>query len=296
MSQSPEVSATPIRLLIAGCGDLGMRVARKVMQHPLNQVWGLRRSLPGWPEGPENLAVPGMKWITADLSRPETLQSLPEGITHLLFSAAPNARTEAEYRAVYLQGLQNIANSLLGASLKRIMFVSSTAVYGEHLEEWVDERTATEPKHFNGKVLLESEQWLKQFGSTHDITTLSLRLSGIYGPGRTYLLDKLRLGQVGAPSLGTHWANRIHVEDAAAAIVFLAALPRPESTYLITDSTPLDMRVLYEDLARRVGGPLPALSAAPAMVGSKRLSNARLLATGFTLQWPDSRTGYAELI
>jgi nucleoside-diphosphate-sugar epimerase len=107
------------------------------------------------------------------------------------------------------------------------------------------------------------------------------------------LLDRLRLGQASAPQAEAHWANRIHVEDAAAAIVHLLALNQPDSTYLVTDSTPLPMRTLYEALAKLVGGPCPPVGAAPAMVGSKRLSNKRLLATGFALRWPDSREGYA---
>jgi nucleoside-diphosphate-sugar epimerase len=282
---------TPIRLLIAGCGDLGMRVARRVLQNPINRVWGLRRTRPEAPEG-----LPGLTWFEADLAQPETMKNLPTGITHILFSAAPNARTESDYRAVYFDGLRNVVQNAYSSALKRVLFVSSTAVYGEHGAEWVNEDTPVNPKNFNGRVLLETEQWLSTFGREHALTTLSLRLSGIYGPGRTALLEKLKLGQVGAPSSAAHWSNRVHVDDAAAAVVHLMEFEHPQSTYLITDSTPLSMRTLYEALAQQVGGPVPAVSESPAFVGSKRLSNARLRETGFIFQWPDSRDGYRNII
>jgi nucleoside-diphosphate-sugar epimerase len=285
------MTQAPIRLLIAGCGDLGMRVAHRVLHNPQNCVWGLRRT-----RVKEPITMPGFSWLEADLSKAETLKQLPASVTHILFSAAPNARTEPEYRGVYLNGLQNILEHVVNPELKRVLFISSTAVYGEHGDDWVDEDTPVNPKNFNGRVLLECEQWLKEFGRQHALTTLSLRLSGIYGPGRTTLLEKLKLGQVGAPSSTAHWANRIHIEDAAAAIVHLMEFENPQSTYLISDSTPLPMRTLYEALAQLVGGPVPPDSASPTFVGSKRLSNARIRETGFVFQWPDSRDGYRDMI
>jgi len=282
----------PIRLLIAGCGDLGLRVAQKLLQNSAHNVWGLRRSA-----DTSTKQVIGFNWYVADLSKPETLAKLPKGLTHILFCAAPNARTETDYRNVYFKGLQNVVEHAQRSSIKRILFVSSTAVYGEHGSEWVDEETPVNPQNFNGRILLESEQWLKQFGREHNIETLSLRLSGIYGPGRAAgLLEKLKLGQIGAPLTPPHWANRIHIEDAANAILHLINIPEPMSTYLVTDSTPLTIRDLYVALAQLVGGPVPPEASAPNFVGSKRLSNARLRASGFELKWPDSRAGYAAMI
>lgn len=285
------MKSVPIRLLIAGCGDLGSHVAKTVLQQSGHCVWGLKRSLESG-----ITQVPGFHWHVADLSKPETLTMLPAGITHILFAAAPNLRTESAYREVYFDGLNNVVRAALNPALTRILFISSSAVYGEHGDEWVDENTSVNPQNFNGRILLDSERWLSQFGKEHDIKTISLRLSGIYGPGRTSLLEKLKLGQLGAPSSPTHWANRIHVEDAANAIVHLLHLPDPMGTYLVTDSTPLPLRTLYESLARLVGGPTPPDAAAPRFVGSKRLSNARLCASGFDFKWPESLAGYASII
>ena len=288
---TPSATSTAKRVLIAGCGDLGSRVARLLaLESASNQSWGLRRH----PSLESTSDLRGFSWIAADLTQPDTLRYLPEHLTHVLYTAAPNARTEADYRAVYRDGLERLLQAVASPALQRVLFVSSTAVYGDHVAQWIDEDTPTAPKSFNGRVLLETEQWLHSQSAQFE--TLSLRLSGIYGPGRSYLLDRLRAGQATAPAAETHWVNRIHIEDAAAAVLHLLNLPNPQAIYLVTDSTPLPMRVLYETLAKLVGGPVPPEGAAPTSVGSKRLSNTRLRDSGFSFKWPDSRDGHAALI
>lgn len=288
MSVTQNVPLTDAKILIAGCGDLGIRLAHQLGEFSTVQVTGLRRTPDATLSMPKNF-----QWIRGDLTQDNTLTHLPHDFTHIVFAAAPNARTPADYESVYLHGLQQVIQTCASPALKRIVFISSTAVYSNHGDQWVDETTPTAPIHFNGKTLCAAEQWLKEYGVNHHIDTLSLRLSGIYGPGRHFLLDRLRLGQASAPLGDAHWVNRIHVEDAAAAIVHLLSINQPAATYLVTDSTPLPMRTLYEALAKCVGGPCPPVGPAPAMVGSKRLSNKRLLSTGFKLRWPDSREGYA---
>lgn len=284
-------SVKPIRLLIAGCGDLGTRVAKLVLKNTGSRVWGLRRTQTNNESMP-----PGFSWLSVDLSKPESMSVLPKGITHILFSATPDVRSESDYRQLYLNGLQNIVQLAESPALERVIFISSSAVYGEHVDEWVNEDTPVSPSHFNGRVLIEAEHWLLGFGQSRGLTTLSLRLSGIYGPDRTVLLERLKAGLASAPTTPVHWANRIHIDDAAAAVHHLLYVERPAPTYLVTDSTPLPMRTLYEYLAKLVGGPIPPQGDAPALVGSKRLSNARLLSTGFKLMWPDAREGYAALL
>lgn len=281
------------RLLIAGCGDLGMKIASLLLQNDQIECFGLRRHPPTGSYSP----VSRLRWIAGDVCDAGSLKSFPEGFTDLVYCAAPGERTEEAYKSVYLQGLQNIVHSMGAQTLKRIIFVSSTAVYGDHGDEWIDETTPTAPKAFNGRILVETEQWLQAYASSHPgIIATSARLSGIYGPGRNHLIDRLRRGQAIAPEGQTHWVNRIHIDDAAAAIVHLLSLPQPAALYLVTDSTPLPMRTLYDELARLVGAPSPAIGSTPASVGSKRLSNLRLLDSGFIFKWPDSRLGHAALL
>jgi nucleoside-diphosphate-sugar epimerase len=270
------------RVLIAGAGDVGLRVAR-LLRARGDEVWALRRGVAS--------DEYGIQWIQGDLTKPETLRALPDGITHIVYLPTPDARDEALYRAVFVDGLQHLLDAIDTQTLQRLLFVSSSAVYGEHGDAWVDEETPPAPPGFNGRVLLEAERYAAEHAPA-----VALRLAGLYGPGRMQLIERLRNGVVRVPRATPHWANRIHVDDAASAIVHLLFMRDPLPLYLGVDNTPLPLGALYDALARRVQAPLPAEGEAPAGVGSKRLSNARLRASGFVPQWPDAREGYAALL
>lgn len=272
------------RIVLAGCGDLGLRVAR-LLAAAGHEVFGLRRH-------PRVQHEEGIQWLQADLSQPETLAHLPEGVTQLIYLPTPDGRAEAAYRTIFLDGLRHIIHALDAKALQRVLLVSSSAVYGEHAGAWVDEHTPPAPPGFNGQVLLEAEQWL----AAQPVRSIAMRLAGLYGPGRMQLVERIRAGDVRAPREPPHWANRIHVDDAAAAIAHVLALADPCDLYLGVDDTPLPLHVLYDSIAALIGAPPVPDGPAPAGVGSKRLSNARLRDSGLRLRWPDSRAGYAALL
>ena len=146
---------------------------------------------------------------------------------------------------MFVDGLKHLVTALADAPLRRVLFVSSSAVYGEHGDAWVDEQTPPAPPGFNGRVLLEAEGWL----AAQPMPTVVLRLAGIYGPGRMQLVERIRAGEARAPRDPPHWSNRIHADDAAGAIAHLLSLPQAEPVYIGVDDTPLPMHVLYEELA-----------------------------------------------
>ncbi len=267
-------------VLVAGAGDVGTRLARRLALEG-RRVFALRRG--------EMPAGDGIAWLRGDLTRPETLAGLPK-IDALVFAPAPDAREEAAYRAVFVDGLRHVIEALPEMP-KRTVFVSSSAVYGEHGGAWIDEDTPPSPPGFNGRVLIEAEAWL----AARPVGGISLRLAGLYGPGRTQLFDRLREGKAAVPRGRQVYANRIHVDDAAAAIACLLDVAAPERVYIGVDDTPLPIDELYDHLARLIGAPPPPDGPAPPGVGNKRLSNARLRATGFRCAWPDARAGYAAL-
>lgn len=283
------------RILIVGCGDLGTRAARLLAAPAAPhaglpaEVWGLRRH----PPTSQPMQPGDPIWIAADIGDPATLSTLPAGITQVMFCQTPGGRTPEAYARAFLDGPRNILNALDRAVLERIVFVSSSAVYGDHAGAWIDESTPTGPLGFNGRILCEAEASL-----WHDFpATVVLRLAGLYGPGRTQLLDRLRRGEAHVPPASPpQWANRMHIEDAAGACAHLLTLAAPESLYLGADDTPLPLDILYRDLAHALGAPVPTLGDPPKGVGSKRMRNARLRQSGFVPRWPDAREGYRVLI
>ena len=274
----------PEKILIAGCGDVGVRLAARLKRRGI-EVWGLRRHAPN--EGHE-----GMHWLEGDLCAPDGLPKLPPGITRLAYLPGPGKRDPAIYRALFVDGLARVLSALDPSALRRTVFVSSTAVHGGHDGQWIDETAEPAPQGFNGKILLEAERWLGRQEGSHVV----LRLAGIYGPGRLQLVERIRNGTASTPRNPAHWANRIHADDAAAALDHLLFLDEPEECYLGCDDTPLPLHELHAYLAGLIGVAAPPEGPAPTGVGSKRLSNARLRASGFVPSWPDSREGYRALL
>lgn len=265
------------RLLIAGCGDLGIRLARRLDSEHWS-VHGLRRS-------PQQLPA-GIQAIGADLLDRSSLATAAGSWDAIIYQATPAERTEQAYHAAYVQGLSN----LLGQSrAERLIFVSSTAVYGQDAGEWVDEDAATAPGAFSGRILLEAEQVARQHGG------LSVRFSGIYGPGRDYLIRSLRSGRARCRPDPPQWTNRIHSEDCAGVLAHLLTAASPASVYCASDNRPAPRCEVLDWLADQLDLPAPARDAAPSGQG-KRVGNQRLLASGFRFQYPDYTTGYREYL
>lgn len=271
------------RVLIAGCGELGTRLATLLAADGA-QVYGLRRGA---------LACAGVETLRADLCADDGWPTLPADLDAVVFCAAPEERTEEAYRALYVGGLRRLLARLDGklAPFARIMFASSSAVWGELGGVWVDEETPPRPPTFNGRVLLEAEQLLDARAED----TVVVRLAGLYGPGRSLLLRRSRSGEP-VRDQPPNWTNRIHLEDAARAFAHLLALPDAEPLYIGVDDMPAPEHEVLDWLAQRQGLPPPPRMVDPAGRANKKLSNRRLRLTGFDFLYPNYCAGYAALL
>ena len=278
-----------MNILIAGFGDLGRQIALALQNDPTpfqGTILALRRRL--------NTDLPiSVKAVIADLTEPASLATIPSDISHVVYCATADTSTEQAYQRTYFEGLSNLLDKLDEQAVRpKVLFVSSTAVYGREIEGVVDESSPTHPARFNGKVMLAAEQMLLQRAPD----SVVLRLSGIYGPGRTQLLRGLRQGTTRIPDQPGYWANRIHIEDAARAAIHLLRDRHLNGVFIGTDSHPLALDKLYTDIARQIAAAPPKAAPPSPMMGKKRLSNRKLLSTGFEFKWPDSRTGYQSVI
>ncbi len=274
------------RIGVIGLGDLGSAVAFRLLEAG-SRVTGVRRG-----DG----APPGVVLQRADLADPETLRRLPEDLEALVVSVTPDAYDLDGYRTTYLEGAEHLALALAGRPLRRVLWVSSTGVYGEQGGGDVDDATAAEPDSERGRILLAAEQALAAGGWP----VTALRLAGIYGPGRTALIDRVRAGR-GVPPEPVHWTNRIHRDDAAAAIVFLleqsfAGVPLPD-TVIGSDGSPTPRHEVVNWLASQLGVELTldAVDAGP-RAPSRRLWPRALQELGFRWRYPNFREGYRSML
>jgi nucleoside-diphosphate-sugar epimerase len=262
-----------------------------------DRVWGLRRNA-------ARLA-PGVEPVIADLAKPESLTALPSGLDAVVYAAAPGAaardasQRESAYREVYLDGLELLLRALVdqGGMPKRLIFVSSTAVYGQRRGEFVDEDSPTHPARGTGEILLAAER----LALASEVSASVLRLGGIYGPSRTRLIDRVRNGKAVCRRGPAHYTNRIHRDDAAAALRHLLGVPELAPIYLGVDDMPADEADVLRWLAQELGADEPRMlseNEAPALnrAGSKRCRNDRLKATGFEFEYPSFREGYGALL
>lgn len=260
-----------MRCLIAGAGDLGMRCAA-ALRVAGQDVYALRRStLP---------ATDSIHPIAGDITRAESLDALP-AVDSVLFCPTPDARDREGYHKVFVDGLMNVLDR---CQPNYLLFVSSTAVYGQTDGSWVDETSSTTPTRFNGQVLLQAEAIAADAGGG------VLRLAGIYGPGRDALLRSVKAGK---PAKRDYWTNRIHVHDAARAAAMLLT-GNVRQVINGVDELPAQDQEVRAYLAEAMG----VEPVEPIAYGScnKRVSAARLRSLGFHANYPSYREGYAELL
>lgn len=273
-------------VVIAGCGDLGTEVGLRFASLG-HRVMGIRRSAEKLPSEITGQAI--------DLSTEVPI--LPPDTTIVVIAMSPDERSVDGYRAAYVNSVSQVAAAIHNncASPPRVLYVSSTAVYGIDDGSWVDENTSAQPTSPTAKVLLEAEETLLRLIPQATI----LRLGGIYGPGRTREIDRVRQG-VAAISSQPEFTSRIHRDDAAAAIVHLMTMRTwPETVYVGVDDLPADRREVVEFLARSLGLPAPEVAKGASQergAGGKRCHNNRLRDTGFEFSYPSYREGYAAVL
>ena len=213
--------------------------------------------------------------------------------------------TDEAYERAYVLGLRTLQEALSDQPRARWILISSTAVYAQNTGEWVDELSPTEPTAVTSRRILEGEALL---ASAPGLGTV-LRLGGIYGPGRTSLIRRALQGELPAQPEPPTYSNRIYRDDCAGAICHLLDLEQPERVYVGVDHEPAELHAVLKFLRERAvaSGSQLQLSADTASLSAqakrargrpsnKRCSNKRLLASGYTFQFPSFRQGYTSLL
>lgn len=178
-------------------------------------------------------------------------------------------------------------------NFQHLFFVSSTSVYGDNNDQFIDEFSETSPKNFRGTILLEAENLL----NTVKFNSTVLRLSGIYGSGRNYMI-KLSQDAESWPKVD-RWTNRINEDDAANFIIFLLNQclqgEIPEKLYLLTDKEPVTLFRLLNWIRQNLNLKNKINITSDPILG-KRLRSSIIPSLKFEYKYPTYKQGYKELI
>lgn len=281
--------------LVIGCGYLGSRVAQAWVGQG-HSVCALTRRA----GRAGHLRQLGIQPIQGDWNEPESLPIFPT-VDSVFCSVGWDRSSGRTIQQTYVDGLVNLLQ-VLPDGVRRIVYVSSTGVYGTADGRWVDEQSVCTPTRAGGRACLDAERQLA--ASRFADRSVVLRLAGIYGPGR---LPRLRLLVAGEP-LPTDpngLLNLIHVDDAARVALRAADFPFDHLpiTLLVADGHPVRRHDFYAELARLYGVAAPRFSqfdpdrpGTRHAGGSKRVTNRRLLETlGMSLTYASYRTGLAAI-
>jgi nucleoside-diphosphate-sugar epimerase len=254
------------------------------LQH---ECFGLRRDI-------KKISGPIIPLQANLTDRPQILSILKQEFDVIVATLTPDEFNESGYRRAYIDTASSLAEVLkITPKMPRlVIWVSSTGVYGEN-HKWVDEDSPTDPNAFSGNALLKAEQIISDL----PCDTCVVRFSGIYGNTRKGILKSV-LNGVGRPKLPLQWSNRIHFDDCVGTLKHLienhASGFSLESIYIATDCEPVTQHELRKWISAQLkitlteqpsGGPI-----------RRRLSNKRLLDSGYVFKFPTFREGYKSLI
>ena len=265
------------RVLIAGCGYVGSAAAKLFAKEGWEVV--------GWTRSGQSAEPPGESAISlsaVDITDLETVRRdrFPADVVVHCASSGTDS-----YLHVYRDGAANLAACFPSA---RLIFTSSTSVYPQRDGRRVTEDSLTEPAFENARILRQAEKIILD----HD--GIVLRVAGIYGPGRSFLLRSVMNGTTVSSD---HFVNQVHRDDVASAISFLARSRTvdPPRIFNVVDDTPAPRAEILDWLSTRVGLPLsssPATAKPKRGRSNKRVSNAKLRALGWVPAYPSYREGF----
>lgn len=258
----------PETALIAGCGYAGHRVARVWKKRGM-QVNAITRS----DEKAATLTHEGIQPIVFDLAE-TTIPTLPD-VDVVLWSVGFERSSGASRRAIWIDGLQRLLNALPvrgDENARRILYTSSTSVYGNGHGQDVDENTVPNPTAEGGQACVAAEGLLQEYSLQSSASVSILRLAGIYGPQR--LLRRIEDLRNNTPitSPPDEWLNLIHVDDAVSAIDTVSRLESPPSLMNVVANKSATRGDYYTTLAKLTHAPPPIFALPSESTAEKTLA------------------------
>ena len=253
-------------ILIAGFGDIGKRVARKLGASRHYRVKALVRNAGAMPANAKIAKSLGVQLLRGDLSKPRSLQNLTGLADTILHFAPPPGFGETDTHTRNL--LAALSNNRCrghrgqyaapfprpGMLPRRIVYISTTGVYGNRGGEWVDETSPVKPESARARRRVDAERCLRKWGRIHAVAITVLRSPGIYAHDRLPF-DRLRRQTPVLMQSDDVYTNHIHAEDLAGAVIFALRQPRPKRwrVFNVVDDSQLLMGHYFDQVADALG-------------------------------------------
>ena len=301
---------SPTRILIIGFGDIGERVARQLVGR--HAVTALVRDA----DRARRAGSLGVQPLRGDLGCPESLRKLA-GRADVVFHFAPppGEGTRDTHTRHLLSALTRGRTSttamragMLSQHLpRRLVYISTTGVYGDCGGEWIDETHPLKPATGRARRRVDAERRLRVWGRRNGVAVSILRAPGIYAADRLPL-ERLRQGTAVLNADDDVFTNHIHAHDLARAAIAAMRRGKPGRIYNVVDDSVLPMADYFDSVADafglsrppRISRPEAAARLSPALMSfmseSRRIRNQRLKRElRFALDYPTVNDFLREL-
>ena len=275
------------RILIIGCGDIGLRVARQLVNN--YRVYALTSQKTRFQELRAVGAIP----ILGDLDKPDSLWRLG-GLAQTVIHLAPPQNVG--HRDCRTRNLLRILSQGSGI-VRRLIYVSTTGVYGDHKGNKVTESTPVNPQSERAKRRVDAEQALRLWAPAHGVVLSILRVPGIYGQDRLPI-ERIQSRTPALLAAEDAYSNHIQSDDLARLICAAVYHGKPQRVINACDGGESKMGDYFDEVADAFGLERPIrLPAAELeklvspmlwsfMRESRRVSNARLQELKTPLRYP----------
>jgi len=278
-----------MKVMIVGCGWLGTAVGRRLVARGDGAV-GVRRTA----SGAKDLEAAGIEPLTADVMSADFPRAVPDDVGAVVVCVSPRERSPDAYRETYVEANRVVLEAVRALPISAYVYTGSTGLFGQDDGGVVDERTSPAPADHAARALADAEEVVLGGARDGSVPARVVRLSGLYGPGRLGVIDRVRSGRLALGSGDDAWMNWCHLDDAAGVVV--AALDRgvPGSVYHGSDAHPATRREVVRWIASRLeidppmGDPPPRGASRPNRRVSSEMTRAEL---AIDLRFPSFREG-----
>ncbi|HUL59057.1 MAG TPA: NAD-dependent epimerase/dehydratase family protein [Anaeromyxobacteraceae bacterium] len=280
-----------MHVLVAGCGWLGTALARVLVARG-DRVTGIRRDA----GRAAALAPVGVEPLALDLSRSGAAARLPPKLDCIVACQSSAADSPEAYRSAYVDANRTLIEAASRAAVRAFVYTGSTGVFGQSDGRDVDEETPPAPASASGEVLAEAERLVLE-ASRGGLPACVVRLSGLYGPGRSGIVDRVRSGRLALGPGDGAWMNFCQLDDAVSFVLAALSSGTPGTVYHGSDANPAHRRDVVRWIAARLGIPPHAAGAAAggAQPNRRVLSARSRAALGVTLAYPSFREGLVPI-